>query len=343
MNASKPIRILKALSFTVAAGALSLAACSTPQSSDPDVFITQEQVDGHILALSSDEMRGRDAFSEDIRMAEDYIEEKFRAAGLSPFESFGGFRDEFVHEARSRRNPEAPAPTYNLANIVGFLEGTDPELKNEYILFGAHHDHLGVRGEEEDNIYNGADDNAAGTTAIITLAEYFGKTRNNKRSIIFATFTGEEKGLVGSRHLAENLPIDPAALICMINFEMIGKPAADGSYNLMMLGPSYSTLDEIFQEAMDEDSPIALVGPEEHQVGYYNASDNRAFHGQGIITTTLASPYSTDDPYYHRPNDHYEFLNIDYMTQVIRTVVDITEPLISGEATPEKTGDGWAG
>ena len=120
MNVSKHIRISRALSFTVAAGALFLAACSTPESSDPDVVITQEQVDGHILALSSDEMRGRDAFSEDIRIAEDYIEEKFLAAGLSPFESFGGFRDEFVHEARSRRNPEAPAPTYNLANIVGF-------------------------------------------------------------------------------------------------------------------------------------------------------------------------------------------------------------------------------
>jgi len=343
MNVSKHICMSKALFCAVAAGGLLLAACSTPQSSSPEVVITQEQVDGHILTLSSDEMRGRDAYSEDIRMAEDYIEEKFRAAGLSTFESFGGFRDEFQHEAVSRRNPEAPAPTYNLANIVGFVEGTDPELKNEYILFGAHHDHLGVRGEEEDNIYNGADDNAAGTTAIITLAEYFGKTRDNKRSIIFATFTGEEKGLVGARHLAENLPVDPAALICMINFEMIGKAAPDGSYTLLQLGPSYSTLDEIFEGALDEDSPISLIGPEEHQVGYFNASDNRAFHNQGFMTTTLASPHSTDDPYYHTPADHYEFLNIDYMTKVIQTVVDITEPLISGEATPEKTGDGWAG
>ena len=64
---------------------------------------------------------------------------------------------------------------------------------------------------------------------------------------------------------------------------------------------------------------------------------------EGFITTTLASPFSTDDPYYHRPNDHYEFLNIDYMTKVIQTIVDITETVISGEATPEKTGDGWAG
>ena len=343
MNVLKRIRLWKALLCSAAVGTLPLVACSTLESPGPDVLITQEQVDAHILLLSSDEMKGRDSFSEDIRLAEDYIAEKFSAAGLSPFEGMAGFRDEFDYEARSRRNPDAPAPTYRLANIVGFLEGTDPELKNEYVLFGAHHDHMGVRGEEEDNIYNGADDNAAGTTAIITLAEYFGQTRNNKRSLIFATFTAEERGLVGARHLAENLPIDPAQLVCMINFEMIGKAAPDGSYTLLQLGPSYSTMDEIFEAALDEDSPISLVGPEPHQVGYFNASDNRAFHAQGFITTTLASPHSTDDPYYHTPNDHYEYLNIDYMTKVIRATVDITEPLISGEATPERTGDGWEG
>jgi Zn-dependent M28 family amino/carboxypeptidase len=343
MNVSLRFLTSRALFYTLATGAVFLAACATPKAPDPAEAITQESVDAHIRYLSSDELKGRDAFSEDIRIAEDYIQEKFQAAGLSAFPEFGGFRDEFSYEARNRRDPEATPVTYQLANIVGFLEGTDPTLKNEYILFGAHHDHLGVRGEDEDNIYNGADDNAAGTTALIALAEYYGKARTNKRSLIFATFTAEEKGMVGSAHLAQNLPIDPEQLICMINFEMIGKPAADGSYNLMMLGPSYSTLDEIFEEALDEDSPITLVGPEEHQVGYFNASDNRAFHGQGQITATLASPYSTDDPYYHRPTDHYEFLNIDYMAKVIRAVVDMSETLVSGEQTPEKTGDGWVG
>jgi hypothetical protein len=110
----------------------------------------------------------------------------------------------------------------------------------------------------------------------------------------------------------------------------------------MYLGPEASTLDEIFLSALDEDTGVRLVPPLEHQVRYFRASDNAAFHAQGFITTTLASPRSTDDPYYHRPNDHYEFLDVDYMTEVIRTVVDITEPLVSGEKTPEKTGD-WAG
>ena len=208
MNVSKHICISRALFCTAAAGALFLAACSSPEPSDPDVVITQEQVDGHILALSSDEMMGRDAFSEDIRIAEDYIAGHFRPRVSRTFEaslvsrtSSSTSPDPGVTPKRRRR------PTTSRTSS-GSVEGTDPELKNEYILFGAHHDHLGSRGEEEDNIYNGADDNAAGTTAIITLAEYFGKAHNNKRSLIFATFTAEEKGLVGSRHLAENLPID---------------------------------------------------------------------------------------------------------------------------------------
>lgn len=312
--------------------------CASPPTAEVIPPISNETVDAHIRLLSSDSMQGRDAFSEDIRMAEDYIAEKFRAAGLLEFPSIPGYMDAFSHEYRPRRNPDAEPTTYQLQNVVGYIEGTDPVLKNEYILFGGHHDHLGVRGEEEDNIYNGADDNAAGTTAVLALAEYFGRAKTNKRSLIFATFTAEEKGLIGARHLAANLPIDEEQLVCMINFEMIGKPAVDGAWNLMMLGPEFSTLDEIFMEALDEDSPISLVGPEEHQVRYFNGSDNVAFHAEGFITTTLASPFSTDDPYYHRPNDHYEFLNIDYMSSVIRAVVDFTEPLISGEATPAKTG-----
>jgi len=315
-----------------------IAACSGPEPVSPPVQIQTEEVDAHIRFLSSDDLKGRDAFSGDIAMAEDYIADRFRDAGLSEFPEYPGFKNGFSFEYRPRRDPDAVPVTYELQNIVGFVEGTDPILKDEYILFGAHHDHLGVRGDEPDNIYNGADDNAAGTTAVITLAEYFAKTHTNKRSLIFATFTAEEKGLIGARHLAANLPIEADQLICMINFEMIGKPAPDGSWNLLYLGPEFSTLDEIFLEAVDQDSEITLVGPEEHQVRYFRGSDNAAFHAEGFISTTLASPHSTDDPYYHRPNDHYEFLNLDYMAEVIRTVVDFTETLVSGEATPVSTG-----
>jgi Zn-dependent M28 family amino/carboxypeptidase len=324
----------------VALPILFFGACSAHRQTAPQAQIYRDSVDAHIRYLASDELRGRNAFSEDIAQAEEYVAQQFREAGLQEFPEYPGYMDEFTYEYRPRRDPDAQPTAYRLRNVVGYLEGIDPVLKDEFILFGAHHDHIGVRGQEEDSIYNGADDNATGTTAVLALADYFARAGTNKRSIIFATFTAEERGLIGSRHLASALPIRNDQLVCMINFEMIGKPAPDGSWSLMVLGPSHSTLDEIFQEALDPDAPVSLVGPQPHQVRYFGGSDNAAFTAAGFITTTLASPNSTDDIYYHRPNDHYEFLNVDYMTDVIRTVVDITEPLVMGEATPEKTEGG---
>lgn len=349
MSHPKPTRRCP-LPLTLLAGAILLTACggssddagaADPEmSTDPYELISRDEVDRHVRTLSSDSLLGRDPFSPSIRMAEDYIAGQFRAADLSEFPEMPDYRDRFSHEYRPRRDPQATPVTYELANIVGYLEGTDPELRDEYILLGAHHDHIGVRSQEGDSIYNGADDNAAGTTAILTLARYFGEAGINRRSMIFATFTAEERGLVGSRHLARDLPVDSSAIVCMINFEMIGKPAEDGSFRLMALGPAHSTLDEIFREALDPDSPITLVDPLEHQVPYFGASDNRAFTSRGFITTTLASPLSTDDPLYHTPEDEYEHLNLEYMTAAIRATADMLEPLVTGEATPERQTPG---
>lgn len=307
---------------------------------DPAGAITRELVEAHVRFLSSDELQGRDAFGPFIGLAEDYIAREFARAGLREFPSFPGYRHTFSYEFRNRRDTTAAPVTYRLSNIVGWLEGTDPVLKDEFILFGAHHDHVGVRGDTGDVIYNGADDNATGTTAVLALANYFARAKLNKRSLVFATFTAEERGLIGSRQLAQDLPFPADKLVAMINFEMLGKPAADGSYTLMVLGPERSTLDEIFRAALPPNSPISLVDPLAHQVRYYNASDNRSFDARGYITTTLASPRSTDDPLYHRPNDHFEHLDLDYLTKAIQAIAAMTLPLVTAEATPVKTPGG---
>ncbi len=124
---------------TVLCAAL-MTACSGPANVEPPEPISDETVDAHIRYLSSDALNGRDAFSEDISVAEDYIAEQFRTAGLSEFAEFPGFKNQFSYEYRPRRNPDAVPTTYQLQNIVGYIEGTDPVLREEYILFGAHHD-----------------------------------------------------------------------------------------------------------------------------------------------------------------------------------------------------------
>ena len=115
-------------------------------------------------------------------------------------------------------------------NVGGYLEGNDPELKNEWIIIGAHFDHLGMGGEgslyrgDETQIHNGADDNASGTTGVLELAEIFASQKDKlKRSIAFFTFSGEELGLLGSNYLVNNLPFPAEDAITMINMDMIGR------------------------------------------------------------------------------------------------------------------------
>jgi hypothetical protein len=126
----------------VLASVIHILSCS--QQNGNGIGISIKQVDHHIKYLSSDELKGRDPFSEDIQKSEDYIAKQFRDAGLKCFEQFPDYRHTFDFVQKNRRNPDDPSKKYTLSNIVGYIEGSDPELKNEYIIFGAHHDHIGI-------------------------------------------------------------------------------------------------------------------------------------------------------------------------------------------------------
>src|SRR5690606_13408347 len=116
-------------------------------------------------------------------------------------------------------------------NIVGFLEGNDPVLKKEFIILGAHYDHIGaVKAIQGDSIANGANDNASGVVGVLELAKHFSKTNDHKRSFLFVLFSAEETGLQGSKQLAERLNSEGLNLYAMINFEMIGVPMQAGDY-----------------------------------------------------------------------------------------------------------------
>jgi Zn-dependent M28 family amino/carboxypeptidase len=266
-------------------------------------------------------------------MAEEYIADKFKKAGLKEFEQFPGYRHEFTYTRRGRRNQQRPAQEYLLTNIIGYLEGNDPQLKDEFILFGAHHDHIGVRGNAADNIYNGAEDNATGTTAVITLAEYFAKTRDFKRSIMFVTFTAEESGMIGSRQLVKELPVPKEKIIAVINFEMIGKASDDGDAECYLTGWDRSDLGEIMVTALGDDPLDLYEGPERTKSLFF-ASDNISFAREDIVAHTLAGIQSVDDSLAHHPDDEYETLNVVTMTRIIKGVIKASRTLLTGEATP---------
>ncbi len=317
---------------SVAALLILCAAFCSKQDKIEDL-ISYEQVDTHIRFLSSDELKGRGSFSEDVRLTEDYIAEQFREAGLDTLSDFAGYRHEFAYTYRNRRDPEAEPQEFVLANVVGFLEGRDSQLKSEFVVFGAHHDHLGIRGNAEDNIYNGANDNATGTTAVITLARYYAKTRNNQRSLLFVTFAAEERGMVGSRQLVEDLPFPIEKIVALINFEMIGKSREGGELLCYLTGWDRSDLGGILQQSLGENATWLREGPEITDRLFF-ASDNIVFARQGVVAHTLAGINSTHDPLTHSPDDEYETINVEDMTQIIRGVVKASETIIAGDRTP---------
>lgn len=180
--------------------------------------ITVESIDTttvrkHLYTLASDEFEGRKTGTPGIEKAAQYIEGEFKRIGLKTYDGLPDFRQNFTFTDR-RTKEEMKA-----FNVVGVLEGKSK--KDEYVVVSGHYDHLGVRKSEGqlDSIYNGADDDASGTTAVMALAEYFAKKGNNERSIIFIAFTGEEMGMLGSRHFGKD--VDASKFVAGINIEMI--------------------------------------------------------------------------------------------------------------------------
>ena len=165
----------------------------------------KERLTHHVYYLASDSLRGRAAGSEDAAKAAAYIANQFEEIGIQPFFNDCWYQP-FEQYGRSYKN------------VVGVIPGNDPVLKDEYIVIGAHYDHLGVRNEE---VYNGADDNASGTATIIEMARILKQQQSNlKRSVIIAAFDAEEIGLHGSNYLSSKL--DPSKVKLMMSIDMVG-------------------------------------------------------------------------------------------------------------------------
>lgn len=307
------------------------AACS--RNVEPEEFISFEMVNAHIKYLSSDALAGRGSLSPDVRLTEEYVARQFREAGLREFPEFPGYRHEFSYVYKGQRRPDIQGQEFRLANIVGYLQGEDPDLQEEFIVFGAHHDHIGTRGEAEDNIYNGAEDNATGTTAVLALAAYFAKLGTNRRSLMFVTFAAEEIGMVGSRQLVKELPIPVSQIKAVINFEMIGKPSDSGDAECYLTGWERSDLGGTMQDSLGDFPLVLQPGPEVTKRLFF-ASDNISFARAGVVSHTLAGIQSTNDPLAHSPDDEYETLDIQILTRIIQGVARASRTLISGDATP---------
>ena len=225
--------------------------------------------------------------------------------------------------------------TSELTNVIAVLPGkTKPD---EIVLYSAHYDHLGVKNNENNSenndIYNGADDDASGTTAIINIAQYYAKQGNNARTLMFVAFSAEEIGGFGSRYFSKQL--DPKKITAMINIEMIGKPSQFGAGTLWMTGMERSNLGEKLNLVLAKSGKKIYKDPYPDQDLFYR-SDNATLARLGVPAHSFSSTQLDKDQHYHQISDDLASLDLASMHKVIEALAIATHPLVDGSVTPSR-------
>jgi len=225
-----------------------------------------------------------------------------------------------------------------LNNVVGVLKGKSKP--NEYVVFSGHYDHLGVGSPAEgvehdttDSIYNGANDDAAGTTAVIMLAKYFKKLNNNERTILFTTFVAEEIGGYGAQYFSKQ--IDPAQVMAMFNLEMIGTESKWGKNSAYITGFEKSNMGEILQKNLQGSAFKFYPDPYPEQQLFYR-SDNATLAKLGVPAHTISTSKMDSEPNYHKVSDEIGTLDMVNMTQIIKAIAISSSTIINGKDTPSR-------
>jgi Zn-dependent M28 family amino/carboxypeptidase len=289
--------------------------------------ITEDSLRGHVSFLASDALEGRGTPSRGLNVAAEYIASQFRRAGLQPPVN-GTY---FQTTTFKPRNSETGEPVHN---VIGVLPGTDPKLKDTYVLVTAHYDHLGMRAQGEDRIFNGANDNASGTASVMEVANALRGYRP-KRSIVFMTFWGEERGLLGSSYYGKNPVFPIEKTVAMINLEQVGRtddlegPRVSA---VSITGYDYSDIGTIMQAAGKATSVEVQKHPQ-YSDEFFDRSDNAALALQGVPAHTISTAFEYPD--YHRVSDHWEKLDYANMAKVDRMVA-LTAMMVADAATEPK-------
>ena len=416
--------------------AIAFTLLSAPRlfAQDIDKIINPAEVERTERVLSSDDMRGRASFTPDIERAADYIESRFKAAGLKTWNGSNSYRqpfslvratlisatgsldgaslpenhivalssspdlnvdensgyDKYVIKAgsdlrvearryiREKKNAlvlvdtsfstsfsmlsrytrqqfkydrsvifvlAAASPVHysihvrqdvkesKLANVVGILPGTTK--KQEIVIFSGHYDHLGVGkpNANGDSIYNGANDDASGTTAVIMLADYFAKTKNNARTIVFAAFTAEEIGEFGSQYFSEQF--DPATVMAMFNIEMIGTESKWGINSAYITGYERSDMGQVLQKNLAGSGFSFYPDPYTDQQLFYR-SDNATLARQGVPAHTISTSKMDSEKYYHTQGDEIGTLDMNNMARIIKSIAVSSTSIVAGKDTPSR-------
>ncbi|MGD9126011.1 MAG: M28 family peptidase [Planctomycetia bacterium] len=217
-------------------------------------------------------------------------------------------------------------PNWSCRNVLGLLPGSDPKLKDEIIIVSAHFDHLGVRNGK---VYNGADDNASGTASVLELARVLSHRKEPlRRSVLFAAWDGEEKGLLGSSHWAQSSTIPMDRVVAVINLDMIGRLRND---KLLVLGGGSS---KQLSEMINTHAEKAKFKILDWKMG--GNSDHWPFCVSGIPSVTFCTGIHKD---YHAPTDDIELVHFDGLRRIDQMVLELVTELANRDARVEFTND----
>jgi hypothetical protein len=273
--------------------------------------------------LSSDELKGRDTGSEEIDEAASYIEKAFKSFGVQPY--FETYRDSFKLKE------------VDGFNVVGVLKSSKTNANLKPLVIGAHYDHIGIiEPVETDSIANGANDNASGTVAVLELAKFLAN-QDLERDVIFALFSAEEKGLVGSRHLAEKMKSQEVEPYVVFNIEMLGVQMKDKEYRAYVTGYETSNLAEVFNSYYEGEDQFLGFLPQASQYGLFKRSDNYPFFEVfNVPAQTICTFDFTNYEYYHHVNDEFEELDVDAYLKLLEDLKPGVLQLINSEENTVK-------
>ncbi len=218
------------------------------------------------------------------------------------------------------------------ANVIGVLPGKS--RMNEIVIFSAHYDHLGTgKAINNDSIYNGANDDASGVTAVISLARYYKAANNNQRTLIFAAFTTEEIGGYGSQYVSRRL--DPEKAVAMFNIEMIGTESKWGKNSAYITGFEQSDMGKIMQQNLQGSKFAFYPDPYPEQDLFYR-SDNATLARLGVPAHTISTSKMDSEPNYHKLSDEVRTLDLKNMTQIIQSIAVSAGSIVKGKDAPTR-------
>ena len=278
--------------------------------------ITKKETKEILFSLASDEMKGRDTKSGGYYKAADYVSNYFERNNIQPF--YPAYRDSLVIDS---------LVSYN---IVGHIGKYIPGRKT--ILIGAHLDHIGIRGTEGDTLYNGANDNATGSTAVLQIATFLAQYQW-KQNIIVALFAEEEKGLKGAYHLADRLKEEKVNLAYMVNFEMLGITLTTGANQVYMTGFKLSNMEKEMNQISED---FVRFLPQAKELNLFKRSDNYAFYKAFNVPAQTLSTYDFKNyGFYHKAEDEVEKMEVENMNQIIGTAAYTLAEMLRKDITIE--------